>query len=89
MEKIIPLRDYLTLEHIKEENILILPGTADNALSKGDFIVKGLGKDCKEIKIGDKVIVNKGGVLKIKIKDDDVLFTKEEYVSLVIRKEGN
>lgn len=85
--KIKPLADRVVVEQIEAESKtasgLYLP---DNAKEKPDVAkVLAVGKDVKEIKVGDK-IVYKTYTSPVKIEGDEVLILKEEDVLGIINK---
>jgi co-chaperonin GroES (HSP10) len=88
-KKIIPVKDFIVLELKKKDEFnLLLPGSDASAAGAGKYLVKLVGPECKSgIKIGDEVIPMNGQLQKLKIDGQEVAFTKEEWVSLIIREE--
>lgn len=88
MRQIIPIKDWMVLELKKKDAYnLLLPGADASAAGAGKYFVKTLGPDVKsDIKVGDEVIPVTGQLAKLTIDGQEIAFTKEEFISLIVRE---
>ncbi len=81
-----PLADRLVIEQVAAEEVsasgIILPDSAKEKPSEGKILA--VGKDVKEVKVGDKVLYGKYGPTEIKVDGKEVLIAKEEDVLAII-----
>ena len=80
-----PLRDYVLAQptevQIKTKSGIILP---DNAAEKSEeAVVKAIGKDVKEVKIGDQIIYKSYSTTEKKIDNNKYILVKEEDIMAV------
>ncbi len=85
--KLTPLADRLVIEQVEAEEVsaagIILPDSAKEKPSEGKVLA--VGKDVKEIKVGDKVLYGKYGPTEIKVDGREVLIAKEEDVLAIVK----
>lgn len=85
--KLTPLADRLVIEQVEAEEVsaagIILPDSAKEKPSEGKVLA--VGKDVKEIKVGDKVLYGKYGPTEIKVDGKEVLIAKEEDVLAIVK----
>ncbi len=87
-DKIIPTKDFVVLELIKQETSLIIPqGIDPTKTGKGDFYVIDCGPECKEVKKGDRIVPMTNKIFQMEIDGMMTYFTQEALIALVIRKE--
>jgi len=91
-----PLRDYILIEPIKEEEKtrsgIFLPDTAEkDKPEQGKVIAVGSGKKTEDgkvipsdIKVGDTVLFTKYGPNEIKVNDKEYLIAKEEDILAIL-----
>lgn len=84
--KLTPLADRLVIEQVEAEEKsasgIILPDSAKEKPSEGQVLA--VGRDVKEVKVGDKVLYGKYGPTEIKVDGREVLIAKEEDVLAII-----
>lgn len=80
--KLQPLADRVVLEQIEAEEVssagIILPDSAKEKPSQGKVLA--VGKDVKEVKVGDTVLYSKYGPTEFKVEGKEVLLAKEEDI---------
>lgn len=81
-KKIQPLFDYILVEPAEQEDVtasgIVLP---DNAKEKPQSaVVKAVGEDVKQVKVGDIVIHKKWGGNDVKVDGKDMMLIKEEDI---------
>lgn len=84
-----PLADRIIMQQLKAEETtksgIVLPGSAQEKPKLADVLA--VGKDVKEIKVGDQVIYKSYGPDEMKIDGVEYLIAKEEDVLATV-KEG-
>jgi len=85
--KLKPLTDHIVVEPVKAEEItksgIVLPSSDDQAPEQG--IVIAIGSDKKiEVKVGDKVIINKFGPTEVKVDNKKYLILSQDDVLAII-----
>ena len=75
-----PIGTYIAAKRIKpkektDSGLFILPKEKDNSKSA---LVHAVGKDVKEIKVGDHIIFRNHPSIDIKLKEDEFVLVKEE-----------
>ena len=85
--KIIPLRDYILIEPIKEEEKtksgILLPETAEKERPEQGMVI-AVGSDSKYVKEGQKVLFTKYTPNEIKVDDKEYLIAKEEDILAIL-----
>lgn len=86
-----PLADRLVIEQVDAEEVsaagIILPDSAKEKPSEGKVLA--VGKDVKEVKVGDVVLYAKYGPTEVKVDGKEVVLAKEEDIlGVVISNKG-
>lgn len=85
--KLQPLADRIiaksTTAETKTAGGIYIPDTAQEKPQAGEVLA--IGKDVKEIKVGDKIIYKKYGPDEVKIDGEELLLLKEEDVLAVLK----
>ncbi len=86
--KLQPLADRLVAKSLEAEDRspggIILPDTAKEKPQMGEVVA--VGKDVKEVKVGDKIMYTKYGPTEVKVSGEELLLLKEEDVLAVVKK---
>ena len=69
-----------------ETNRIVLPEEHDKTKFPSQFIIKYLGPQCKEVRVGDGVVVSPEAIVKFPHGGRDYFLTREENVGAVIRE---
>jgi len=82
-----PLADRLVIEQVQAEEVsasgIILPDSAKEKPSEGKVLA--VGKDVKEVKLGDVVLYAKYGPTEIKVDGKEVVLAKEEDILGIVK----
>ena len=82
-----PLADRLVIEQVEAEEVsaagIILPDSAKEKPSEGKVLA--VGKDVKEVKLGDVVLYAKYGPTEIKVDGKEVVLAKEEDILGIVK----
>ena len=87
MRKLIPIKDYILLQKPKTDSKLVVPDTVAGLMKDEFFVVTAVGKECKEIKIGDGVITITQQLSKMEFEGKEVIITREENVGVIVREQ--
>lgn len=83
-----PLADNVVIQQeeaeTKTSSGLYLPDSAAEKPKMGKVLA--IGKDIKEIKVGDKVVYKPYGVTEVSVDGKDVLLVKEEDVLMILKE---
>ena len=86
--KLQPLADRIVMQQMEAEEKtasgIVLPGSAQEKPKAAEVIA--VGKDVKEIKVGDEVIYKSYGPDEIKIDGVEYLIGKEEDILAVVKE---
>ncbi len=86
--KLQPLADRIVAKSLEAEAKtsagLYIPDTAKEKPQMGE--VQAVGKDVKEVKVGDQILYTKYGPNEVKIDGQELLLLKEEDVLAVVKK---
>lgn len=86
--KLQPLSDHIVAKRVEPEakspSGIILPETAKEKPQAG--AVLAVGKEVKEVKVGDRILYKKYGPDEVKVEGEDLLVLKEEDVMAVIKE---
>lgn len=81
-----PLADRLVIEQVQAEEVsksgIILPDSAKEKPSEGKVLA--VGKDVKEVKVGDVVLYAKYGPTEVKVDGKELMLTKEEDILAIV-----
>lgn len=89
MRKIIPLKDTVIMEKVKvKETSILLPEDSAPIADMSELRAILVGKDVKEIQVGDTIMLNFNliRVETIKHEDKEYYFVREEDISCVKRE---
>jgi chaperonin GroES len=85
--KLQPLADRIVARSLEAEaksaSGILLPDSAKEKPMMGE--VEAVGKEVKEVKVGDKILYAKYGPTEVKIDGQELLLLKEEDVLAVIK----
>jgi len=85
--KLQPLADRIVIKKIevatKSSSGILLPDSAKEQPQSGEALA--IGKDVKEIKVGDQVLYPKYGPAEVKVEGQELLIVKEEDVLAVMK----
>ena len=77
-----PLHDRVIIRRVEENEAklgsLYIPDSAKEKPQRGS--VQAIGKDVKNVKVGDQILFDKYSGSKLKIEDEDCLILKEEDI---------
>lgn len=86
--KLQPLADRLVLEQVEAQEVsaagIILPDSAKEKPSEGKVLA--VGKDVKEVKVGDLVLYGQYGPTNVKVDGKEVLIAKEEDILAIVKE---
>jgi chaperonin GroES len=86
--KIHPLEDRVVLEQLEQEEQtksgIILPDSAQEKPKEAK--VMAVGKDVKEVKVGDVVLYKSYGPDDVKVDGKDYMIAKEEDILAVVKE---
>lgn len=87
MREIIPTKDFIVMQ-LKHDvtSKIILPDEYDKMQMVSRFTIMKAGPQCKEIKVGDGVVVAPEAVVKFQFNGQDYFLSREENVGAVIRE---
>ena len=91
MAKLSPLKDFIILElPANAENKIIIPNNADKRklVEGSSLLVIKTGVDCKNVKVGDRLITDPNAVMTFAFENKQLFLTKEDNVCAVIRSEN-
>lgn len=84
--KLKPLADRIVAKSLEAEaktkSGIYIPDTAKEKPQMGEVVA--VGKDVKEVKVGNKILYTKYGPNEVKVGADDLLVMKEEDVLAVV-----
>ncbi len=82
-----PLADRLVIEQVQAEEVsasgIILPDSAKEKPSEGKVLA--VGKDVKEVRVGDVVLYAKYGPTEVKVDGKEVVLAKEEDILGIVK----
>ena len=82
-----PLADRLVIEQVEAEEVsaagIILPDSAKEKPSEGKVLA--VGRDVKEVKVGDVVLYAKYGPTEVKVDGKEVVLAKEEDILGIVK----
>ncbi len=82
-----PLADRLVIEQVQAEEVsasgIILPDSAKEKPSEGKVLA--VGKEVKEVKVGDVVLYAKYGPTEVKVDGKEVVLAKEEDILGIVK----
>lgn len=85
--KLQPLADRIVARALESEHKspagIIIPDTAKEKPQMGEVLA--VGKDVKEVKVGDHIVHTKYGPNEIKVDGEELLLIKEEDVLAVVK----
>lgn len=85
--KLQPLADRIVAKPVEPETKspagILLPDNAKDKTQMGEVVA--VGKDVKEVKVGDRVIHSEYGPSRIKLNGEELLLIKEEDVYAVVQ----
>ena len=85
--KLKPLQDRVVVSYSEEAEKtaggIYVPDTAKEKPQQGK--VEAVGKDVKELKVGDTVLFDRYGGSKVKVGDDEQLVIKEEDILAIVK----
>ena len=86
--KLQPLADRIVAKSLEAETTspsgLYIPDSAKEKPQMGEVLA--VGKEVKEVKIGDRILYTKYGPTEVKVNGDELLLLKEEDVLAVVKK---
>lgn len=86
--KLQPLADRIVAKSLEPETKtatgLYIPDTAKEKPQTGEVLA--VGKDVKEVKVGDQILYAKYGPSEVKVDGKDLLLLKEEDVLAVVKQ---
>ena len=83
---ITPIKDFILLElPIDEEARIITLGDKTKGIDVTSLLVLKVGKECKYVKAGDKVVTDVNAIAPVKIEGKQYFITKEFNVGCIIR----
>ncbi len=86
--KLQPLADRIVAKSLEAEAKspagLYIPETAKEKPQVGEVLA--IGKEVKEVKVGDRILYTKYGPNEVKIDGEELLLLKEEDVLAVVKK---
>lgn len=86
--KLQPLADRIVAKSLEAEaktsTGLFIPDTAKEKPQMGEVLA--VGKDVKEVHIGDHILYTKYGPTEVKVDGEELLLLKEEDVLAVVKK---
>jgi len=84
---ITPIKDFILLELPENsESRIVLPDNRNvNAVDIASLVVIKVGKECKTVKVGDKLVVDAQALAHIKVDNRQYFVTREDNVACVIR----
>ena len=85
--KLQPLADRIVIKKIEAETKsasgILLPESAQEQPQSGQVLA--VGKDVKEVKVGDQVLYAKYGPAEVKVESEELLIVKEEDILAVVK----
>jgi co-chaperonin GroES (HSP10) len=87
--QLIPIKDYIILEMITIKASGIILPQMDKPTDVTEFKVFAIGKNVKEVAVGDIVVCNPDGVLVFSEGTKKYYLTREDAVGLVKREVKN
>lgn len=85
--KLQPLADRIVAKPVEAEAKspagILLPDNAKDKTQMGEVLA--VGKEVKEVKVGDRIIHSEYGPSRIKVDGDELLLVKEEDVYAVVQ----
>ena len=87
--QLIPIKDYIILEMMTIKASGIIVPDMDKPSDITEFKVYAVGKDVKEVAVGDIVVCNPDGVLVFSEGTKKYYLTREEAVGLIKREGKN
>ncbi|HSH31528.1 MAG TPA: co-chaperone GroES [Candidatus Saccharimonadales bacterium] len=86
--KLQPLADRIVAKSLEAESKsaagILLPDSAKEKPQMGEVLA--VGKDVKEVKVGDHILYSKYGPNEVKVEGQELLLVKEEDVMAVVNK---
>jgi chaperonin GroES len=86
--KLQPLADRIVIRSLEAEAKsaagILLPESAKEKPQAGEVLA--VGKEVKEVKLGDRVLYSKYGPTEVKVDGEELLILKEEDVLAVVNK---
>ncbi|HSX14985.1 MAG TPA: co-chaperone GroES [Candidatus Saccharimonadales bacterium] len=86
--KLQPLADRIVAKSLEAQTQtstgLYIPDTAKEKPQVGEVLA--VGKDVKEVRVGDQILYAKYGPNEVKVDDQELLLLKEEDVLAVVKK---
>jgi chaperonin GroES len=86
--KLQPLADRIVAKPIEAEaksaSGILLPDSAKEKPQSAEVLA--IGKDVKEVKVGDQILYAKYGPAEVKVEGEDLMLLKEEDVLAVVKK---
>ena len=87
MRNVLPLKDFVVMELKNRETAkIILPENYDKMKFISRFVIKYVGPDCIEVKLGDGVVVAPEAIVKFQHNQQDYFLTREENIGAVLRE---
>jgi len=84
---ILPIKDFILLElqEDSESRIIMLDKFKGNAVDITKLVVVKIGKNCKTVKVGDRIVVDVQAIAPIKVDEKQYFVTREDNVACIIR----
>ena len=86
--KLQPLADRIVAKNIEAESKsaagILLPDSAKEKPQAGEVLA--VGKDVKEVAVGDRILYAKYGPTEVKVEGEDLLLLKEEDVLAIVKQ---
>lgn len=87
MREIIPTKDFIVMQvKHKDTGKIILPDNYDQAKLTSQFEIVYKGPTCKDVKVGDGVVVAPEAIIKFPFNGQDYFLSREENVGAVLRE---